>query len=65
MRPAAAHFGIARKNVQDWLHERVKKAKGRGRKKQNGHGRKLTYPKEIDDEILQWSLEKSDFQLVV
>ena len=31
VRPAATHFGIVRKNVQRWLHERVEKVKGRGR----------------------------------
>ena len=36
VRPAAAHFGIARRNVQRWLHDRVDELKGKGRKNRKG-----------------------------
>ena len=36
--------------------------KGKNRK---GQGRKLSYPKELDDDILKWFLEKHDLQLAV
>ena len=65
MRPAAAYFGIPRKNVQRWRHERLDELKGGGRKHRKGQGRKITYDKEVEDKILQWFLEKRDLQLAV
>ena len=67
VRPTAVHFGIARKNIQRWLRERVDEVKGKERKRKNRKGqvRKLTYPKELDDDILKWFLEKRDLQLAV
>ena len=65
VRPTAVHFGIALKNIQRWLRERVDEVKGKKRKNRKGQVRKLTYPKELDDDILKWFWEKRDFQLTV
>ena len=65
VRPAAAHFRISRKNIQHWRHERLDYIKGRQRKHWKGQGQKLTYGKEVDDDILKWFLEKRDLQLAV
>ena len=65
IRPAAVHFGIARRNIQRWLRDRVDEVKGKGRKNRKGQGRKLTYSKEMDDDLLKWFLEKGDLQLAV
>lgn len=65
VRPAAAHFGIPRKNIQQWRQERIGVIEGRRRKNRKGQGRKISYPQEVDEDILRWFLEKQDLQLAV
>ncbi len=65
VRPAAAHFGMHRKNIQRWLRERIEEVKGKKRKNRKGQGRKISYPREVDENILGWFLEKRDLQLAV
>lgn len=66
VRPAARHFGIHRRNVSRWLSENLDALKGKKRRKNSkGQGRKLSYPQELDEQLLQWVLEKRDLQLAV
>ncbi len=67
VRPAERKFGVPRKNIQRWLKSFLdgdfdqgiakrgpkKQRIWRGRQKA---GRKLSYPKEIDDKLLEWVL---------
>lgn len=68
-RAAARHFGIHRRCVGRWLQEHldsgIGSSKKRGRKNKKGQGRKLSYPEELDNKVLQWVLEKRDLQLAV
>ena len=62
VRPAMRHFGIHRRNIQRWMEEyrdyhfnakKVRQAKA-GKRHRKGQGRKLSYPVEVDQEILVW-----------
>ena len=65
-RAAARHFGVHRRNIGRWLKENLDAMKGRKKRKNNkGQGRKLSYPVELDEKLLQWVLEKRDLQLAV
>lgn len=65
-RAAACHFGVHRRNVGRWLKENLDAMKGRKKRKNNkGQGRKLSYPVELDEKLLQWVLEKRNLQLAV
>ena len=62
-RAAARHFRVHHKNYQRWLKEEVDKKKPRdmpshGHRK--GQGRKVSYPKEIEEELVKWILEKHE-----
>ena len=62
-RAAARHFGVHNKNCQRWLKEELDKKKPRdmpscGHRK--GQGRKVFYPKEIEEELVKWILEKRE-----
>ena len=59
-RAASKHFNIHHKNVQRWLKEELDTVKHPRRAKRcnkKGQGRKLSYPAEIDMQLLQWVLE--------
>lgn len=66
-RAAARHYSIHHKNAQWWLGEgldNVRVTKRSKRKNETGGGRKLSYPKDIDNELLQWVMEKREEQNV-
>jgi hypothetical protein len=66
VRVAARHFGVHRRNAGHWLKENLDAMKGRKKRKNNkGLGHKLSYPVELDEQFLQWVLEKRDLQLAV
>ena len=68
LRPAEAKFGIHRRNIGRWLKIRVDEVKQRKKRKksnQPGQGRKLSYPVELDEKLLQWLLELRDLQVPV
>ena len=62
-RTAARRYSVHHKNAQRWLKEdldKVRVSKRSKRLNKKGGGRKLSYPKEVDDEILQWILVKRE-----
>ena len=68
LRAAEKKFSIHRRNIARWLEIRLDEAKGRTRRKksnQSGQGRKLTYPVEIGERLLQWVLEARDLQVAI
>ena len=77
IRATARKFNIVRKNVQRWFKEELKdkntlfqavkpskrrKLFPRGRSKA---GRKLTYPKEVNEKLLEWLLSMRERHLCV
>lgn len=56
---AAAHFCTPRKNIQQWLQERMDEMKGRKKKNRKGQWRKISHPKELNDSnsIQQWAID--------
>ena len=65
-RATARHFGVHSGNVERWLKENLDATKGRKKCRNNkGQGRKLSSPVELDEELLQWVLEKRDLRLAV
>jgi hypothetical protein len=62
VRPAQRQYKVPRKNIQRWLSElkkmqcdAVKVTQGRQtRRHKKGQGRKLSYPKEVDDKLMEW-----------
>ena len=76
IRAAARKFNIARKNVQRWFKElkdknslfQAAKPSKRRRLFPRGRykaGRKLSYPKEVDDKLLEWLLSMRERHLCV
>ena len=68
LRPAERKFGVHRRNIDRWKKIRVsefKKGKLRKTFNRKGQGRKLSYPYDVDDELVQWELEMRDLQLAV
>ena len=68
LRPAERKFGVHRRNIDRWKKIRVsefKKTKLRKTFNKKGQGRQLSYPKHIDEELVQWVLEMRDLQLAV
>ena len=68
LRPGERGFGIHRRSIGQWLEVRLNEVKERKRRKKSnrpGQGRKLTYPVEIDDKLLQWLLEARDLQVAI
>ena len=60
-RKAACHFNVHRWNIQRWFKEEMSVLKSRGqRRHKKGQGRKLSYPPEKEEELLQWLLEQRD-----
>lgn len=68
LRPAERKFGIHRRNIAQWLEHRlveVKEKKKRKRSNRPGQGRKLSYPVELDEQLVQWVLEMRDLQVAI
>jgi hypothetical protein len=73
VRPAQRQYKVPRKNIQRWLSElkkmqcdAVKVTQGRQtRRHKKGQGRKLSYPKEVDDKLLEWVLKQRELHLPV
>ena len=62
-RAAARHFGVHHKNASRWMKEGFDQVKVTRRSKvqnKKGQGRKLSYPKSIDEELYKWVLEKRE-----
>lgn len=58
---ASRCFGVHHKTMGRWMKEQVETLKNPNRRKhRKGQGRKISYPTEIDEQILQWILEKRD-----
>lgn len=64
---AARHYDVPRSTIRGWMKVDFVKRQctGSPRGRQAGAGRKVTYGKELDLEILQWVLEMRDLQLPV
>ena len=63
-------YGIPRSTIWSWENQLRMKNKAvpigdKGRHLRSGSGRKLSYPKEVDEEILEWILIRRDAQLPV
>lgn len=67
LRPAERKFGIHRRNIAQWLENRLVEVKEKKRKRSNrpGQGRKLSYPVELDEQLVQWVLEMHDLQVAI
>lgn len=66
LRPAERKFGVHRCNIKRWRDDLVDEVRGRkGRFNRKGQGRKTSYPKDIDEALVQWILELRDQQLPV
>ena len=67
IRKAARYYGVQHRNVQRWVKEQVNEiAKPTSTKCLNkkGQGRKISYPRELEEKLLAWILEKRDEQFV-
>ena len=68
LRPAERKFGVHRRNIDRWKKIRVSEFKKTNLRKtlnKKGQGRQLSYPKDVDEELVQWVLEMRDLQLAV
>ena len=64
-RAAARHFKIHHRNAERWLKEELHNTRHRHRPRyvnKKGQGRKISYPSDLELELLQWVLEKRIFQ---
>ena len=62
-RAAVRHFGVHHKNCQRWLKEELDKKKPRdmpSRGHRKGQGRKVSCPKQIEEKLVKWILEKRE-----
>ena len=65
VRKAAKKFSVGHSNVVRWRREEVGKIKNPGKRShRRGQGRKLTYPKELEDKLVAWILEKRETDCV-
>ena len=65
IRAAARHYGTHHKNVHRWLTNDIDKvplkpAKPSQRKNRKGQGRKISYPQDLEEELVKWILEKRE-----
>ena len=66
IRKAATHYGIHHRNVQRWVKDQVTALKNlRTRANKKGQGRKISYPQELEDQLVSWILQKREEQFVV
>ncbi len=68
MRPAERKFGVHRCNIDRWKNIRIDEFKKSHLKKafnKKGQGRKISYPQDVEDSLVQWVLEMRDLQLAV
>ena len=62
-RAAARHFKIHHRNAERWLKEELHNTRHRHRPRyvnKKGQGRKISYPSDLELELLQWVLEKRE-----
>ena len=65
MRKASRYFKVHHTNVIRWKKERVAKVKNPGKRQhKKGQGRNLSYPKEIEEKLVCWILEKREADCV-
>ena len=67
---AARKYFVAESTLRGWMKIQFEDIRERGQslkmtKRRSGGGRKLTYPSEIDEEILAWVLSKREKQQAV
>lgn len=61
VRKAARKYRVHHRNVQRWLKEEMQVIKNpKKRRNQPGQGKKITYPQEVEDQLLKWILEKRE-----
>ena len=73
IRPAARKFSVSRRNIHRWFKEEkaenfdsIKVSQARHtRKNKTGQGRKLSYPQDTDDKILEWIIIQRENYLPV
>ena len=59
VRKAAKKFSVVHSNVVRWRKEEVRGIRNPGKRShRGGQGCKLTYPKELEDKLVAWILEK-------
>ena len=55
----ARKHGVHQRNVQRWLKEEMQVIRNpKDGRNQPGQGKKITYPQEVEDQLLKWILEK-------
>ncbi len=67
IRPTARKFGVSR-SVGRWKRGLINKMKTGDKQasfRKPGQGRKLSYPKEFDEQLVQWLLELRDAQIAM
>lgn len=65
IRKAARHYGIHHRNVQRWMKDQVTATKNpRKRVNKKDQGRRITYPQELEEQLLSWILEKCEEDFV-
>ena len=73
IRPTARKFSVSRRNIHRWFKEEkaenfdsIKVSQARHtRKNKTGQGRKLSYPQDTDDKILEWIIIQRENYLPV
>ena len=68
IRPAARKFGVNRRYIGRWLNERIEEVKTGAkpkRKNMKSQRRKLSYNSKLDEDILQWLMEKREKEIAV
>ena len=65
VRKAARRFKVSHSNVVRWKKQVVAKLKNPNkRRNKRGQGRKLSYPKELEEKLVVWILEKREAECV-
>ena len=65
VRKAAKKFSVGHSNVVRWRKEEVGRIRNPGKRSRRcGQGRKLTYPKDLEDKLVAWMLEKRETDCV-
>ena len=65
VRKAAKEFNVSHSNVIRWKKEEVSRIKNPGKRShRRGQGRKISYPKDLEDKLVAWILEKRETDCV-
>lgn len=65
VRAAGRRYGVAHKNVQRWMKTQLSEIRNPGKRtNKKGQGRKISYPQEIEDQLVAWILEKREQECV-